>query len=392
MADYRVYSGCNGSGKTARVVKHLLRHYYFKRDDLWIPVRHIRLVSNIDGLKLPHVSLDEDIADAGGKSKYFSKDYQIELSKLYGEIVYIIDEAQFYFPSNLKDEGIQNWMQWYRHIGQTIIMLTQHKNLLPKDFMYYCDHVVDADRISAKALKNVFTYRFLHPISKEILGTERVVIGPEVFAVYKSQELDAGEKPKRLLLKKALIPLISGFVVLVLSGWFFLHRFLPDGFFDDQTEKGDSVKSSPKVISSSKKTLGGISNHSIPSNSSSSVNHYSDFQLDPQLESQLTRIKISYFINYIGKNQTPYLRLMYHGVYSAEQFPYKYEFVGKDCYAYIPSSPPSPSPEPGFFPSSSPVANAQAIFSQSVPQQPAASRAASYDSKSVGPLLVTVGG
>jgi len=92
----RVVDGVPGSGKSFYAVKHLVDTYYTKDHAGYYvpkPFTHIDektgvnteqtliIVTNLEGLKLPHVSLDDEMREAGGVLTFWSHAYQEKIEK-----------------------------------------------------------------------------------------------------------------------------------------------------------------------------------------------------------------------------------------------------------------------------------------------------------------------
>lgn len=92
----RIVDGVLGAGKTYYSVNWLATTYCKKiSDDLWIidPEKKIRIITNIEGLKLPHEDFNACLEKAGGFHVFFTKEYQAIFSGD-AHLIYILDEAQ----------------------------------------------------------------------------------------------------------------------------------------------------------------------------------------------------------------------------------------------------------------------------------------------------------
>jgi len=145
---FKLITGLPGSGKSYYAVWYVASTYFDRTKSgkfkLKEKFKDIKIISNIDALKLPHLSLDDVLKNYNSPAQFFSYSSQEKISKKYPQIVYLIDEAQFFFPARFRDDQVFNWFQLHRHFGQDIYLITQVAKLLPDQINALCEMQIDA--------------------------------------------------------------------------------------------------------------------------------------------------------------------------------------------------------------------------------------------------------
>lgn len=101
-----VVTGNPRSGKSYYSVWYIATKYFNRMKDgsfvLKKEFADLKIISNIDKLKLPHDSLDNILKfkEYPTPAHFFSYDSQMKISEKYPKLIYLIDEAQFFFPCN----------------------------------------------------------------------------------------------------------------------------------------------------------------------------------------------------------------------------------------------------------------------------------------------------
>lgn len=182
-----LYTGVPGSGKTYLIVKRLLSEFI-----------GYTVITNIDGLKLPHLSLDSMIEKAGGKEVFFTREYQGTLP--FTQLIYIIDEAQFYFGKKYYNEAVFNYFQYHRHFpGHHVILATQNAQTIPSQLVVLCDY--ECYVLTRKAsLFGEFKFKTVTPAggSSRDCPVSRVARHKDVFKWYKSTSMISSVKQGKL--------------------------------------------------------------------------------------------------------------------------------------------------------------------------------------------------
>ena len=181
-----LYSGLPRSGKTYRMVYDM----YKARDRYFI-------IHNIDGLK------EGLLGDFGfnwveycEKEKievddFFSKDYQIELSKhirkkYKREMLIIIDEAHEWFDHHVKN--LKMWLSYHGHLGQTIWLVSHRSQNIPSVYRSFVEIEYRAKHSQIISIPKLFVYNKI--FAGEKLGYDFRIKRQAIFDLYKSQQND----------------------------------------------------------------------------------------------------------------------------------------------------------------------------------------------------------
>lgn len=201
---FKLITGLPGSGKSYYAVWYVASTYFDRTKSgkfkLKEKFKGIKIISNIEALKLPHLSLDEVLKNYRSPVEFFSYSSQEKISKKYPQIVYLIDEAQFFFPARFRDDGVFNWFQLHRHFGQDIYLITQVSKLLPDAITNLCEMQIDAvPRSNTLFFARDLHYNFLSKgqIVNKIFKFKR----KWVFDLYTSQSSEEIEKPSNPFMK-----------------------------------------------------------------------------------------------------------------------------------------------------------------------------------------------
>ncbi len=235
----RIILGKPRSGKTYYVVHHLVNTYFDESKTGFFKLKskykNIKIVSNIDELKLPHDDLDEWITLAGGVDILFSLDYQKKIHQKYPQIIYLIDEAQFKFPSSYKTTTTFNWLEYHGHLGQDIYFVTHSLISLPRQFYNLAELTMQALPRSTSFLRGKdLRYNVLE--SGEIIDKKIILKKKKIFKLYQSQNSEEVENAGN--------PFIKYFVAILLvcffMGWraynnFFGDKVIPEAHAQVQT-------------------------------------------------------------------------------------------------------------------------------------------------------------
>jgi hypothetical protein len=197
----QVVQGPPRSGKSYFAVNYLLK--FVDYDDLYkeyILKDHVLVISNIEGLKIKHWSL-EYCLDKKPLTEFFTIENFEAIQKATGKshIIVMIDEAHEIFPSGMAkadEDKIYKMMAYHGHIGLDIILLTQGISAMSRLFNPLLEYFVDVVPRSKK-LSGKFSYRYLDKTGKSLYPTPtKIKCKQKVFGAYKSFRVDETNKPK----------------------------------------------------------------------------------------------------------------------------------------------------------------------------------------------------
>lgn len=314
MAFTLIY-GVPGSGKTYFCVHHLLKNFYTFEESsgrylLKKEFSHVKLVSNIEGLKIEHHDLDDWIRHAQGVEKFFSFDVQKKIFEKHGPIIYLIDEAQMYFPSSFRRPEVFNWFSYHRHWGQTLYLMTQAFSLLPRQITDQVDLSIYALPPSSSLFaRRDLKYNVLS--GRDIVDKKTLIKSKQIFDVYKSQQANETEKTRNPMMKY-----IIGIAILLLFIAFKGYSFV-SGF----------GHSSVPVVSA-------VSAAESPGQNQSKMNEKKPSLLSSSPGEKMILVKVSQLRDSRGIR-------FFIGNEMFNPFDFPYEVVqraGKQLYAYVPES------------------------------------------------------
>jgi len=211
MMAIKVISGKPGSGKSYFALYKLITEFFefCKVFFEWKVKTPVNIFTNIDGLKLPHESLDYHIKEAGGLLVFFTVDYQKQLMDRFPNIRYIIDESQKFFPRRFSDVDVLFFFQYHRHLGIDLYLITPDWGSVCPQITSLCEYEIRAVSDTLTLSKGM-KYSFYAGFDK--VGSTSLPADLKVFSLYKSFELpDQGKKIKPLqkyALQFALLSLV----------------------------------------------------------------------------------------------------------------------------------------------------------------------------------------
>lgn len=216
----RLITGNPGSGKTYYAMQYLKKYCdYDKHLNLFCLNPDVLIITNIEGVKINHVSFDE-IYEQGLIN--YDKFREYAQSKGYKKIILIVDECQRYF-ANLKDNEQFYFFEYHRHLGIDILMICQVASALPKRLVELCEFVINAKPRSIKMAG--FQYDFLDAVSRNKLYSTTVKPNKSVFTLYQSYIVDEKVKPKSVARTKLVVGLVTMIVMLVIGTYYLKNGF-----------------------------------------------------------------------------------------------------------------------------------------------------------------------
>jgi hypothetical protein len=218
----RVIEGVPGAGKTFFAVDHLVKTYFVQDGEYYIqkPIitddgkkQKLIISTNLQNLKLPHVSLDDEIRSAGGPHVFFSHAYQVKIEKEDERRVYFIDEAQLIFRRKVVGDWSEVWhyFELHRHFGHDIYLITQNEKKINIELTSLVEY-----KIVAKARVRSLTGEFPYQIVSDGDILKRFGLRPnkKIFDLYQSRRKAESEKVKNPVVRTiAMICILSGSII-----------------------------------------------------------------------------------------------------------------------------------------------------------------------------------
>lgn len=236
----RIVDGVPGSGKTYYTVHHLIKTYFEKDEAGFYVQKKIKdssgfdtktkliISTNIEGLKVPHVSLDDEVQAAGGIVEFFSHSYQERLERDDETRIYLIDEAQKWFRNKVKGDWTDVWFYFekHRHFGHDVYMITQKASKIHAEITSLIEH-----SIHAKPRIRSVTGELPYQVISEGEVMKRFGIRPrqEIFDLYKSRRKGETEKISNPIMKTVGMACIAIVLLFGISAKFLYSRLHPDG-------------------------------------------------------------------------------------------------------------------------------------------------------------------
>lgn len=233
----RMVDGVPGSGKSYYAVKHLAETYFeCDHAGFWKPKQQIgkngqdqKLVisTNLEGLKLPHISLEDEIRKAGGVQYFFSHTYQEEIEKDDEKRIYVVDEAQKYFRKRVSGDWSDTWFYFekHRHFGHDIYLLTQNPkkiNVEITDLMEYRIHA----KPRVRSVTGELSYQMIS--DGDIMKRFGCRPNQKIFDLYKSRRKGETEKISNPIMKKVFMAVVAVLFIGSLGFYFLYLRLHPE--------------------------------------------------------------------------------------------------------------------------------------------------------------------
>jgi len=240
----RIFEGVPGSGKTYAMVHYLRR--FAEWDDFykeWILKDGVLIISNIEGLRIPHLDFGKLVDELGLKG-VFSEDFIKSLwDKGYTKIIFAIDEAQRYFDRRYFDKEVFYFFQYHRHYGVDVLLATQDSSTIAKEIRVLAEFIIRAEQRSLTVKS--FKYRFYTPDDRTHLFNKTISKDPKVFAMYKSFHMEEVDKPPNVLLRSLILPAV-GFLLFIVFAWVYVTFFMfPSPEPDDGSPSSPPLAPSP---------------------------------------------------------------------------------------------------------------------------------------------------
>ena len=213
----KIVAGVPGSGKSYYMVKGLSKYFTF---DPFFNEFHVKdnvlIVSNIDGLKIPHLKIDSPQVlgnpDLGIVGKFTREEFftipnfeKLMAIRKVGNVILAIDEAQkdWLFPLGYKDNDVDYFFAYHRHIGVDCTIGTQDVTGISRKLLNLSETIANATPRSKGIIGN-FSYKITDRRGK-FMTSKVLRKDKNIFNAYQSMSVDEIEKPKNVLLYWAVV-------------------------------------------------------------------------------------------------------------------------------------------------------------------------------------------
>ncbi|UQZ87737.1 hypothetical protein C4J81_00370 [Deltaproteobacteria bacterium Smac51] len=202
-----LYTGVPGSGKSYKMV-YDLSVFLEKNPD-------VSVISNIRELRLGHTDFEEFLDELFSGQKrpqqvenFFDYEHQQKLNEKFGgPIMYVLDECQLYFPRRMGLPKTEAYLQRHRHLGHFIYLASQSSKLVNSNFIPLIETEYHAARRTISFMGEIH-YKEKSPQSNQIIRNITLRPKQKIFDLYKSFETAEIKKPKPVLFKFFLVPLL----------------------------------------------------------------------------------------------------------------------------------------------------------------------------------------
>jgi len=235
----RIITGVPRAGKTYYAVKHLVDNYYVKSGEVYTLKEGVNVVTNIDGLKLPHTNLNKLLKAKGLTfDSFFTIPIQEEYTKDFKNIIYIIDEAQQFIRTRFANNDVFSYFEYHGHYGHDVYLITHSIDKVTKQITSLMEYEI-------RAVKRSFSIagEFKYNIRSGYEIFKRQVIKPkqEIYDLYRSQFATEKEKIKNPIVKTVAIMAVALIICAI-----FAYKFL---FTHTANAKYSDFDKTAKVIS-----------------------------------------------------------------------------------------------------------------------------------------------
>jgi hypothetical protein len=248
---FRPVGGVPGTGKTYYIMNLLTTEFFEwnKSLDRWDYKKDkngndivVTFFSNIDGLKLPHINIDQYfIRENITFRDFFTNEYFKAHTEEFGKTVILLDECNRYFPTDFKDDkdllpGTKEYFdrscifffEYHRHWSLDIYFTCPNLDRLSTSIRNLAEFEIHSIK-KAFTIHNEFRYDFMNDRSKgaKPIGGKKLKPNLKIFALYKSfdgDEVTHNVRPlRKMLLLLAVLVVLVGFSIKT-----FMHFMTPD--------------------------------------------------------------------------------------------------------------------------------------------------------------------
>lgn len=237
-----ILTGVPGAGKT-----------YYAVHKIWKTLqdhdKKFLILHNIEGLKVEDhrcISIPWEVgffhAEAmAARLRGLREEYQLASE----DVIHVyVDEAQRFFPPELKDSNVLYFFDYHRHFGVNVTLITQHEKKLTYKITTLAEIEIRAVNNRVNPLGSSFVYKLSS--GGEQFGTERLSKDRAVFGLYTSFQAGTGKTKK-----SSLRYIVLAVVVLAVLVWFLFFKVFARSFgLTGKEPTGHALASSPPVESS----------------------------------------------------------------------------------------------------------------------------------------------
>jgi len=240
--------GVPGSGKTYYAV-WWIRKRALEEGDIFLRVRSdVLLITNLK-LNLDAVDNYVYIEDIKDFAKYMDVDFwRANFSFLQGKKLYVVmDECQLFFYHYKDDPKVLFFLQYHRHLGVDILLITQTPKSLPAKVFELAEFLIEAVPKSVNPFHfKAFRYRVLHPFDRDlVLRRFHLAFDPVVFHLYSDMvyKPSEDEEKARNAFTRYYVLFAFFFLLTVFLTLSFLSRVFSPSFPSSQAEAQPSSPS-----------------------------------------------------------------------------------------------------------------------------------------------------
>lgn len=254
-------SGIPGSGKTYYVVHEISQKYFtfnkqFSEWQINEKFKNLVIFTNIKNFKLNAIQIDEYCTENNITWEQLLTVDHIERylqNNPDTKIIFLIDEAQKYFPTTYKNNEVFFFFQYHRHLGVDIFLTYQTWASINRK-------ITDLQEFEIRAVRKSFKlgseFRYLFYAGNDKIGGTVKKSDPMVFALYTSFDTttEGTEKTPKYAIKMLIISITLTIVLAFLLKYLFTGLFVTEDIEEQQTEPPQQQTISQQQTLSSRTT------------------------------------------------------------------------------------------------------------------------------------------
>ena len=327
----RLITGLPGSGKTYFAVHEIVKlNYSFDKEFYrFTPKSDLVIFSNIEGLKLDCILLDSYLKQRSlSIDDFFTVDYQAKVVEKYKKVVYLIDEAQKYFPKKYYNNDVFFFFQYHRHLGIDLYLITQNSVLLPTAITSLVEYEIRAVR-QTNRFKNVFRYRFVS--AGEVIAKKTLRFDPLIASLYVSSFSSSPVKSNPAPIKRYAFLFVFLFLFVLVAFKLFMSSFFPHRSDEPTARARESAKKLEHVPVSSSRPVRQVAYHvAKPSYLHSPFSSFHHFKKVKTIKIKPYPEYVATFTGGVWDTSGKLLFIQFDGkFYLPSEFPFRYKNLSK---------------------------------------------------------------